>query len=319
MRNIELRVGQVCAMIGTKLTGREINELLNKEKETYHRTYSLSDVRKLRLKLKKPAVAQSTLVVAVHSRSTGAGKTVIAANLGASFAWQGMRTLIIDGDASGDLSVAVSCEIYNRRNINIIDVMDGAPLNRAIQSIYTDGMLDIIPVSKSLTIAEAHLSLGQASLYKFKEWRMKNAKVLCANYDIIVVDTNSYPTRLTYNLLLGADLILNIIPITSFALEESASITGFYSASEQYENVKFPPSIYLANGVQPALTETEFLLRGLAEQHAGELCNVVIPLHTSRKVAPKFAGIIAEKEPASYAAQCFFAMAEDINKRLNIG
>lgn len=314
-RKIELRVGQVCSMIGTILTGREINELLGIEKEFYHSKYTLSDVRALRLKLKKPASVKSPLTIAIHSRSAGDGKTTLAANIGASFAWKGMRTLLIDGDSCGELSAAVHVNMFDRRNVNIVDVMRGkSTLKRATQNIYTDGMLDIISSTPSLSISDVHMSLSHSPMTEFKDWLASNMDDLCAQYDVIVIDTSSYPTRLTYNLLLGADLIVNTIRFSNHALLESNALREFYTASESYEDVTFPPTIYIANGVQPAFSDTETILRGLAEQHAGQLCDVVIPLHTMRKVPEKFSGIIAEKEPGSYVTQCFFSVTDSILK-----
>jgi len=315
-RKIELRVGQVCSMIGTLLTGREINELLGIEKESYHSKYTLSDVRALRLKLKMPASVKCPFTIAIHSRSAGAGKTTLAANLGASFAWKGMRTLLIDGDSCGELSTAVHVDIFDRRNVNIVDVMrEKVTLERATQHIYTDGMLNIISSTPSLSIAEVHMSLSHNPLTEFKDWLVNNSDYLCEQYDVIIIDTNSYPTHLTYNLLMGADLIVNTIRFSSHSLLESNAVREFYTVSEKYEDVIFPPSIYIANGVQAALSNTETILRGLSEQHAGQLCDVVVPLHAMRKATEKFSGIIAEKEPGSYVAQCFFSIADCISKR----
>lgn len=314
MRAIELRVGQVSSLLDTTLTGVELNALIGKGKSDYHCKYSPHDVRLARLKLKGTHLARKPFVIAVNSTHTGAGKTMVAANLGATFAWMGLRVLLIDGDSCGDLSRAVLSDIENKRQTHIASVMQGASLERAIIPIYADGMLDIVSSNVALSDADIEMSLQATSLNEFLGWFHRESQYLSETYDVIVVDTCSYPTRLTLNLLVGAQLILGVIGFRNSPVSDAAALKRGLEMIKETQGIPLASLLLVANGMQPADHQDANILMKLSEIYAGALCDVVIPKY-AHKSACAFVGIIAEREPNSYAAQCFFELAKHIVRR----
>lgn len=312
MRDIELRVGQVSLLLDKKMTGSELNALLGKSKSEYHCKYSLIDVRTARLKLKGNYLARKPFVITTHSVRANAGNTVIAANLASSLAWMGFRVLVIDGDSCGDLSRAVRSRVENKRATNIVSIIQGSPLERAIIPIYNDGMLDLISSSPDLSDADIELSLRVTSTNLFLDWVSNNTKYLTDTYDIILVDTCSYPTRLTLNLLAGAKLILGVVRFGDDAPSDARAIKRSMEIIRETQGVSLPPALYVVNGLPPASPQAQNIILSLVEQHSSSLCDVIIPEYAHKKCNCHSVGIIAEREPSSYAAQCFFELAKYI-------
>lgn len=315
MRNIELRVGQVSLLLDKKLTGAELNALIGKEKSEYHCKYSLMDVRAARLKLKGRHRAHKPFVLTAHSVRSHAGNTVVTANLAASLAWMGYRVLLIDGDSCGDLSRATKSSIENKRAANIVSIIRGSSLERAIMPIYSDGMLDLISSSPELSDADIELSMRSAPANLFLEWLDRESDYLARNYDIIIVDTCAYPTRLTLNLLVGAELILGMVRFGDNALCDADAIKRSMAIICETQGISLPPTLYVVNGLTPINRQTQDMLMALAERHGGALCDVILPEYANKKCSCHSIGIIAEREPSSYAALSFFELAKHIVRR----
>lgn len=315
MRTIELRVGQVSALLDKKLTGTELNALIGKKKDEYHCKYSPHDVRLARLKLKNNHnhSVRKPFVIATHSTHSGAGKTMLVANLGATLAWMGFRVLLIDGDSSGDLSRSILPSIENKRHINIGTIIQGEELKRALLPVYSDGMLSLVSSSPALSDSDYRMSMQIKPPTEFTGWLEREAKYLSDEYDVIVIDTCSYPTRLTLNLLMGAKLILGVIQLGENASVDAASLQCSLAIIKETQGITPPPLLFITNGMMPDDHQAPKILMALSEQYASALCDVVIPMQ--KKNASATTSIIAEREPNSYGAQSFFELAKQIVAR----
>ena len=148
-----------------------------------------------------------TVILAIANQSSGAGKTVTAANVSAGFARAGRRTLAVDCDAQAHLTrwlLGRSGE--DATGLEAI-VAGGADPASAVRSTRVAG-LDALPATPGLDrIARALAADGTRIARALGRLRPR--------YDAMVLDLPSSLGRLTVSALAAADGI--VIPVTASA------------------------------------------------------------------------------------------------------
>lgn len=156
------------------------------------------------------------VTIAIANHKGGVGKSTTAANLGASFADQGLETLLIDMDPQASLTQALGIELEDYYNLAGVlgDSKPGkVPIRSAIKPVKDK--LSIIPANLDLASTEIGLvnRLGRENV-------LKNALANLDGYDLAIIDTPPSLSLLTVNALAAADYV--IIP----TLPQAADLRG---------------------------------------------------------------------------------------------
>ncbi len=145
------------------------------------------------------AAQSSPRVIAVFNHKGGTGKTTTAVTLAAGLAERGMRTLLVDTDAQGN--VGVSLGIKAQRSLYHVLVM-GLKLSEAAQNARPN--LDVLPANETLAAAELYLA-GRKNRDRVLSARLAPAR---ESYDYVVVDCSPSLSLLNQNALAFADAVL---------------------------------------------------------------------------------------------------------------
>jgi chromosome partitioning protein len=178
-------------------------------------------------KLTKPPTQKDRLmshIVAIINQKGGTGKTTTAVNLGASLAYQGFRTLIVDLDPQGHTTVGIGLD----------------------PDSLTDSMADVMTVPKKkisevaaptyilgLDVAPAHIHLAQAAEQVYT--RVFREAILAqslqgADYDFILIDCPPSLGVLTTNSLYACDFIIIPCQISRYSLDGLADLLNTIEA-----------------------------------------------------------------------------------------
>lgn len=149
-------------------------------------------------------------ILAVAVPKGGTGKTTTTINLGAAFAEQGQRVLLVDFDPQGNLTQALGVgptglthTAYSAIKAFLESYEPGLEL--AIRP--TDAGVDLVPTDVRLNLANGELTLAMHGEFVLQ----KLLKPLMDRYDVILIDTLPYLGILVVNTLVAAQEV--VIPM----------------------------------------------------------------------------------------------------------
>ena len=157
-------------------------------------------------------------IVAIINQKGGTGKTTTAINLGASLAYQGYRTLIVDLDPQGHTTVGIGIDTESIAG-SMAEVMTvpKKSINEVVVPTYILG-LDVAP-------AHIHLARAAEQVYTrvFREAILAQA-LKDADYDFILIDCPPSLGILTTNSLYACDFIIIPCQISRYSLDGLADL-----------------------------------------------------------------------------------------------
>jgi cellulose biosynthesis protein BcsQ len=181
-----------------------------------------------------PLSARRTAIISLANLKGGVGKTTLTANLGAAFASEGLRVLLIDLDHQSTLSTRSLGDqeldevIRTKRFIHTVftESSDLAALNRCVTRVHHavgDGSLYVAPVDEDFADIENQLmtrwSSGVAPYdVRYLLRRALHSTSLRQHYDVILIDCPPRLTTGSINALAASDYVL--IPVL---LEEDSA------------------------------------------------------------------------------------------------
>ena len=146
-------------------------------------------------------------IITVAVQKGGTGKTTTAAALAQAAVYRGCRTLAIDLDPQGNLSMSLAARMINGTG-NSYNLLMGLPPADLIQT--TKQGIDVIP---------AYLDLATITSGKGSARRLQRAlEPIKDNYDFIVIDTPT-AAELQYNALQAATGLLIPLQADSFNIQ----------------------------------------------------------------------------------------------------
>ena len=181
-----------------------------------------------------PLSARKTAIISLANLKGGVGKTTLTANLGAAFASEGLRVLLIDLDHQSTLSTRslggqeLDEVIRTKRFIHSVFTEDAdlAALNRCVTRVQRptgDGSLYVAPVDEDFADIENQLMTRWSSGVaphdvRYLLRRALHSTSLRQHYDVILIDCPPRLTTGSINALAASDYVL--IPVL---LEEDSA------------------------------------------------------------------------------------------------
>lgn len=170
-------------------------------------------------------------VIIVANQKGGVAKTSTVRNLSYSLAEMGKRVLAVDFDPQYNLTTSfgiMPAQVRHSTGSLITSLLMEEPLPDTAEFIQTIGAVDLLPSSRSLTVAEVNLLVTPDS----DDYLSTLLTPLKQSYDYIIVDTNPSLGSLTVNALTAADEV--IIPIDP----ELFALTGLQALVDTIKKIK---------------------------------------------------------------------------------
>lgn len=251
-------------------------------------------------------------IIVVANQKGGVAKTSTVRNLSYALAEMGSRVLTVDFDPQANLSVsfgvipsAVQCSTGHL----MLKVLMGDPIPEKETFIQTIGKVDLIPASKSLTVAEVNLLIEPDS----DECLKTVLTPLREFYDYIIVDTGPSLGSLTINAFTAADEIIIPIDPELFAVVGLNDLTGTISKIKQRLN----PGVEIGGILLTKCQKRTKRFRETSEQvhqlfsHL-RIFESVIPLTVQVSNANAGGLSVMERDPANAAGAAYMSLAKEV-------
>lgn len=256
----------------------------------------------------------SCKVIAVANQKGGVGKTTTTAALGAGLANEGFKTLLIDMDPQGNLTISFGWREPDDISVTIATLMgmviNDEPMEPERCILAHDSGVKLIPSNIQLSALEATL---------VNTMSRENVLRACVNelrrlYDYILIDCTPSLGMLTINALAAADSVL--IPVQAHYLPAKGIELLFATINKVRRQIN--PSLRVEGILLTMLDTRSTFVRdmvGMLRNTYGSSNNVfqtTIP-NTIRAVEASAYGIsIYEHDAGSTAAQAYQALTKEV-------
>jgi chromosome partitioning protein len=239
--------------------------------------------------------------MAVFNHKGGTGKTTTCLTIAAGLAARGLRVLVVDTDAQGN--IACSLGLKPERTLYHVLVMGLSPQAAAIN---VRPNLDVLASNETLAAAELYLA-GRQNRDRILRERLEKT----TDYDVVMVDCSPSLSLMNQNALVFADGVL--VPVACDYL----SLVGVRQVVKTIKNVNsllhHPVQVW---GVLPTFFDARARICHEAletlEKHFGERCLPPIRQATRVKEAPASAKTLFEHAPDSQVAADYERIVERI-------
>ena len=251
-------------------------------------------------------------ILAVTQQKGGVGKTTSSANIAAGLALRGHRTLAIDTDPQGSLTLALGID-PDTVEVTIGDAMLNG-LDLPTLPIAGVPQLDLCPSSRLLADVEA-LLMPKTGRERFM---IRTLEAVRGEYDWIVIDTPPSLGLITINALVAAEHLF--VPVTPMLLS-TAGLRDLLQTIDEVRQGGLNPRLRLG-GVFVTFSDQRSVAGKRTESELREdLGDMVMNSTISRRIAHEYAvqaGLpVVVAAPDSPAAQEYNALVEEVVDRVN--
>jgi chromosome partitioning protein len=260
-------------------------------------------------------------IITVANQKGGTAKSTTVANLAYALANRGYKTLCIDMDPQGNLSMSLGIDAPDKLQDTVHEALtaamrDDAPPDLS-EYIRSNGNLDVLPSNINLFVTEINLRDEMGGEHVLTSL----LDPLRSQYEYILIDTNPYLGLLTINALAACDSVL--IPVSP-QLWSATGLTDLLVTIRKIRR-KINPRIEIAGIVLTMCDERTNLYREVKRmlcEHFGDklpIFETEIP-STVRVGEANFQSVsVARLDPRNKAARAYEALAEEVVQYETVG
>ena len=207
------------------------------------------------------------MILAITNSKGGVGKTTTAVNLSASLAERQRRTLLVDLDAQAHATRSLLAEEPER---TVTELLMDRP-SQATKAVSPSQIpnLDLVPATARLTETVELLS----ARIRREERLTRALEPLVGGYRNIVIDCPPTTGILTYNAIMGADLL--IIPVQPGA-GAVVGLDALIDLAQELRDEDDVPYRILVTMFDVRTTRTNAIVEELLDEHRRRLLKTVI-------------------------------------------
>ena len=246
-------------------------------------------------------------VIAVANQKGGVGKTTTTINLGASFAEEGKRVLIVDLDPQANATTGLG---FSSRNLDfsIYDVLSQQVTTEQVILKTQTSNLDLLPSNIALTGAEIELVTAFS-----REQRLQRALANALEaYDIILIDCPPALGLLTVNAFVVAKEILVPIQCEYYALEGLGQLVGNVDLVKANLNSELEISKIVLVMYDSRTKISKQVSDEVREYFGDRVCRQIIPRSVRLSEAPSYGQPITVFDPTSRGAIAYKELAREV-------
>jgi chromosome partitioning protein len=241
--------------------------------------------------------------VAITNLKGGVGKTTTTISLGAGLALKGLRVLLVDVDAQGNLAMALGLE--PRRTLYDV-LIDGKPIEQCLTSARPN--MDLLASDDTLMMA-------QPLLAQRSDWAHllgRTLKSVASNYDVALIDCSPSMSVLNASALLAANDV--VVP----TLLEHLALHGITLLERQLSRLGSVHTRWIVPTMfDSRQRQAHALLDELRKQYGSQ---VAPPIRVNVRLseAPALGKTIYEHDPRSRGAADYAALVEFLAHKLRL-
>lgn len=243
-------------------------------------------------------------VIVTRMAKGGVGKTTVIGNIASAMAFMGYKILLIDGDPQGSLTGLMGIDWTKEGLIHVGELMrkmhQRKPINleKAVEPIYAEGHLDLIPADITLAETDAWMIGVMNREQLFENLLFDNIKFF-SRYDCIMVDTAPSTSLLTNALMLATREILAVTRpdlMSVMAMEVLAANIAEFNAAFRDLGMDM---LIVVNGWHGSYKDTcTKAMQSYTRSYPGKVCGTILPHSVSFTRATKDGSEIADGFPA---------------------
>jgi chromosome partitioning protein len=276
--------------------------------------------------------AKFPALIVTRMTKGGVGKTSICVNLACTLAMMGYRVLVIDADPQASASNLLGIETarYDTRIQHIGHFLTRPnkeadnDLSEAIEHIYADGFLDLIPSDITLAESDASLVTVMASHARAHLFLSRNAAFLSRHYDVIFVDTapGTTPIGLAFSYAAKeAGKVLTVVEPEGSCLRALDSLASNLAEINTVTGAEVGMEV-VVNKYHPSLKHVRESMGFLYSKYGNMLNDSIVPQFSgfARQLNPgnRDAAPLVEVEPSSVGAAAIIDVAKSLIQSFGI-